>query len=202
MFSAAVCNPLAWAISKADKRMILPGLVVGAVIPDIECLILWYFFRGILPDHLVLHSLIGGLLLGTLLAVFVTLIFYPPIISGIFKVDKRRLKDACKFTPMLVVSCFIGVASHLLLDYTHHWYNPILWPWVDPYLFVGPLVQLFAFDGDIIGTGSPAAQLLVHSLMLIWWVAIILKYRKDNLWENVWLGDGTPKEDEIIQHQK
>ncbi len=189
--------PIAWTISKANKRLILPGLVVGSVIPDIECLIIWLFFNGLVPDHLVLHSLVGGLFLGTFLAVGVTMLLYPPIISGLFRVDGAKLKDVCRFTPMLLVSCFIGVVSHLLIDYTHHWYNPILWPWVDPYVFVGPLVLLFAYDGNIIGTGWPIAQLLVHSLTLLWLIAIIAKYRKENLWENVWLGNHDLREHEL-----
>lgn len=189
--------PLAWGLSKTSRKLSLPALVVGSVIPDIECVVLWLFFRGVLPDHLVLHSLIGGLTLGTVIAVIVTVTLYTPIISGIFKVDKEKLKDVCKFTPMLVVSCFLGVVSHLLIDYTHHWYNPILWPWVDPYVFVGPLAAFFAFDGNLIQTGYPIAQLLVHSIMIVFWFVILFKYRNHDLWENVWIGNSKDRETEI-----
>ncbi len=181
--------PLAWGLSKTSRKLSLPALVVGSVIPDIECVVLWLFFRGVLPDHLVLHSLIGGLTLGTFIAVVVTVTLYTPIISGIFKVDKGKLKEVCKFTPTLVASCFLGVVSHLLIDYTHHWYNPILWPWIDPYVFVGPLAAFFAFDGNLIETGYPIAQLLVHSIMIVFWLAILSKYRNRDLWDNIWIGN-------------
>ncbi|MHA1576283.1 MAG: DUF4184 family protein, partial [Candidatus Thorarchaeota archaeon] len=138
--------PLAWGLSKMDRRLSLPALVVGSVIPDIECLFLWFFFRGVLPDHFILHSLIGGLTIGTIIAIGVTVYLYPPIISIIFKVDKEKLKDACKFGPVLVISCILGVLSHELVDFPFHWYNQTLWPIVDAYDFVGPVVQLLAFD--------------------------------------------------------
>jgi len=111
--------PFAFLISKSDKRLSLPALVVGSIIPDIEVPIMWIFFSG-LPDHLFLHSLVGATTMGTLVAVFVTWLLYPPIISTVFKVDKDELKEACSLSGMLVVSCLIGVLSHLLLDYPMH----------------------------------------------------------------------------------
>ncbi|KKK92066.1 hypothetical protein LCGC14_2706670, partial [marine sediment metagenome] len=60
--------PLAWGLSKIDKRLILPGLIVGSFIPDIEVPILFIFFSGVLPDHLVLHSLVGAITIGTIIS--------------------------------------------------------------------------------------------------------------------------------------
>ncbi|MDF1539015.1 MAG: DUF4184 family protein [Candidatus Thorarchaeota archaeon] len=180
--------PLAWLISKANKKLILPALVVGSVIPDVEVPILWFFFTGVLPDHLILHSLVGGLTLGTILAVVGTSLFYPWIVSTIFGVDRQDLKEACKITPILVLSCFLGVVSHLLIDYTMHWFNPILWPWVDPFIFVGPLALLFAVGGDVEGIGFHTANMLISAIMGIFWIAILIRYAKDDLWRNVWLG--------------
>ena len=57
--------PLAHGLSKVGKKLSLPGLVVGAVIPDIEVPLMRIFFSD-LPDHLVLHSLIGAATLGKL----------------------------------------------------------------------------------------------------------------------------------------
>ena len=45
--------PIAWGLSKLDKRLNLPGLIVGSFIPDIEVPFLFIFFSGVLPDHLV-----------------------------------------------------------------------------------------------------------------------------------------------------
>lgn len=181
--------PLAWMISKTNRRLSLPGLVVGSVIPDIEVPILWFFFTGVLPDHLVLHSLVGGLFLGTALAIVGTTLFYPLIVSTIFRVDKDALKEACRVNPILVVSCLLGVVSHLLIDYTMHWFNPIFWPWIDPFTYVGPLVLLFAVGGDIEGIGFTTANILTNAVMALCWIAILVKYARNDLWTTVWLGN-------------
>ena len=179
--------PLAHGLSKINKRLLLPGVVVGSVIPDIEVPLMRIFFSN-LPDHLFLHSLIGAATVGTLLAVLVTWLLYPPIISVIFNVDKERLKEVSGLSKMLVVSCLIGVLSHLLIDYPMHWFNPILWPWVDPYDIVGPLVLLFTPFGSINGTAFWMANLLTQVFMLIWWVLILMRYWGKDLWSNHWVG--------------
>ncbi|MHA2078985.1 MAG: DUF4184 family protein [Candidatus Thorarchaeota archaeon] len=179
--------PLAHGLSKVGKKLSLPGLVVGAVLPDIEVPLMWIFFSD-LPDHLVLHSLIGAATLGTFLAVIITWLIYPPIISTIFRVDRKRLKEAAGLSKMLVVSCLIGVLSHVLLDYPMHWFNPILWPWIDPFEVVGPLVLLFTPFGSISGTAFRMANLLTNVVMGVWWLLILAKYWGKDLWSNHWIG--------------
>jgi len=90
-----------------------------------------------------LHSLLVAVTLGTLLTILVTRFLYAPIISTIFGVDGTDLDSVCRITPWIVASSFIGVMSHLILDFPMRWYNPILWPWINPYDIVGPLVLLF-----------------------------------------------------------
>lgn len=187
--------PLAWLMSKSNNKLILPGLVVGSVIPDIEVPILWYFFTGVLPDHLILHSLVGGLTLSTILAAIGAWLLYPVIVSSIFKVDRDDLKNECKLTPIFILSCFLGVLSHLLIDYTMHWFNPILWPWVSPFAFVGPLVLLFAAGGDI-EVGFYTANIATSIIMAFLWVVILVKYANDDLWRNVWLGKNSSESNE------
>jgi membrane-bound metal-dependent hydrolase YbcI (DUF457 family) len=179
--------PLAFGLSKTNKRLLLPGVVIGSVIPDIEVPLMWVFFSD-LPDHLFLHSLVGAVLVGTLLAVLVTWLFYPPIISAIFRVDRDQLKEVCSLSGMLVVSCLIGVLSHLLLDYPMHWFNPILWPWVNPYDVVGTLVLVFTPFGPIDGMAYWIANFLTSAVMIVAWIPILFRYRHDDLWRNHWLG--------------
>ena len=179
--------PLAFGLSKANKRLLLPGVVVGSVIPDIEVPLMWVFFSD-LPDHLFLHSLVGAVTAGTLLAVLVTWLLYPPIISTIFRVNTDDLKEACRLSGMLVVSCLIGVLSHLLLDYPMHWFNPILWPWVNPFDVVGPLVLFFTPYGPINGTAFWMANRLTSAVMVVAWLAILVYYFNNDLWSNHWLG--------------
>ena len=179
--------PLAFGLSKINKRLLLPGVVVGAMIPDVEVPLMRIFFSD-LPDHLFLHSLVGAVTVGTLLAVLVTWLLYPSIISTLFRVDKNDLKEACGLSVMLVVSCLVGVLSHLLLDYPMHWFNPILWPWVNPYDVVGPLVLLFTPFGPVNGMAFWIAEFLSNAVMMIAWIPILIYYRHNELWRNHWLG--------------
>ncbi|TFG33051.1 DUF4184 family protein [Candidatus Thorarchaeota archaeon] len=180
--------PFAFLISKSDTRLSLPALVVGSVMPDIEVPLMWIFFSS-LPDHLFLHSLIGAATIGTLLTVLVTRFLYTPIISTIFQVDRIELGEICRITPWLVVSSFIGVMSHLILDFPMHWYNPILWPWVDPYTIVGPLVLLFMPTYSF-WEAYNIASALTHIAMIVLWMVILVKiYSKGNLWFRHWVSD-------------
>ena len=179
--------PVGYGLSRVDRRLSFPGLIVGSVIPDVEVLVLRFFFPNLL-DHLVLHSLVGVLTLGTLIAVFVTRFLYPPIISGLFGIDREQLDDACKITPSLVFSCMIGALFHILLDSPMHWYNPVFWPWVDPLDIVGPLVLLFAFEGDI-QLGYLRANVFLNVIMIVLWLIILIRNRGEKLWERIWLGE-------------
>lgn len=170
--------PVGFALSKSSRRLSLPGLVVGSFIPDLEVPIMWILFPS-LPDHLVLHSLIGVLTLGTLAAVTLTRFLYASVISTVFNVNQEGLNEACRVTPTLVLSCMLGAVFHLALDIPMHPYNPVLWPWVNPYEIVGVLVPLIGFGG---------ANLLLSVAMGICAVAVLLRYLDENLWERVWLG--------------
>ncbi len=181
--------PFGYYISRANKNLNLPALLVGAVIPDIEVPFLFLFFSGVFDDHFILHSLVGALSIGLVLALVVTRFLYPPIIGSVFKLDKKVLYEKCKLTPMLVISVVIGILSHLAVDILHHWYNPILWPWIDPHAVVGPLCILFAnlLGTDILG-GYFAANTMVH--IIIGTVMIVLVYRtKENRWYRLWVGN-------------
>ncbi len=124
--------PVALGFSKLGKKMVLPGLIVGSFIPDIEVPFLIIFFHGVLPDHLILHSLIGAVTIGTILAVIVTRYFYPPLVSIIFRLNRNKLDSKCRLTSNLVLSCMLGNLFHILLDITMHPCNPVLWPWINP----------------------------------------------------------------------
>ena len=138
--------PVAWGLSKLDKRLNLPGLIVGSFIPDIEVPILIIFFHGVLPDHFILHSLIGAVTIGAFISTFVTVLLYPILISMFFGVDRVKLNEVCRLTPVLVLSCMLGNLFHLLLDLLMHPFNPTLWPFIDPYNIVGILVLALAIE--------------------------------------------------------
>ncbi|MBY9014074.1 MAG: hypothetical protein KGD68_00135 [Candidatus Lokiarchaeota archaeon] len=166
--------------------MNLPGLIVGSFIPDIEVPILIIFFNGVLPDHFILHTLIGALTLGTLISTLVTIMLYPILTSWFFRLDKVKVKEICRLTLALVLSCMLGNVFHILLDIPMHPFNLVLWPFVDPYSIVGILVLIFAVDGNI-SLGFLIARILNYVIMGLSMLAIVIKSRK-NLWELLLVG--------------
>ena len=182
--------PVAWGLSKLDKRLSLPGLIVGSFLPDIEVPFLLIFFSGLLPDHLILHSLIGAVTVGTIISIFVTVYLYPILTSWLFHLDKEKIKEVCRFSPSLALSCMLGNLFHIFLDIPMHPFNPVLWPFVDPYSIVGILVIVFSTEGDI-ARGFLHARILVNILMItimgLLLTIIIVKNRK-NLWERLLIG--------------
>lgn len=179
--------PAGYILSKTNKRLSLPGLLVGSVIPDIEVPMMWYLFPGVW-DHLLFHSLLGVFTVATLLAVFVTRFIYPPVISIVFGVDREKLRNACKLTPALVVSCMLGALFHVIVDIPMHPFNPTLWPWVSPNEIVGSVVLFFA-EGTSIYVGFTRANILFSVIMIVLGVLILVVNLNKNLWEEIWLGN-------------
>jgi len=111
------------------------------------------------------------------------------LISTFFDVDKSELNEVCRVTPWLVVSSFIGVMSHLILDFPMHWYNPIMWPWVNPYDVIGPLVLLFMPTFSL-WNAYIIASYLTHASMIILWIVILNRLQlKGDMWSNHWIGE-------------
>ena len=164
----------------------MPGLIVGSFIPDIEVPILIVFFNGIFPDHFIMHSLIGALTIGTIISTLVTVLLYPSLASFFFRLDKVKVKKVCRLTPALVLSCVLGNVFHILLDVPMHPFNPVLWPFVDPYSIVGVLVLVFAVDGNL-GLGFLTANILNSVIMGLFSLAIIIRSRR-KLWEQLLVG--------------
>ncbi len=182
--------PIAWGLSKLDKRLNLPGLIVGSFIPDIEVPFLFIFFSGVLPDHLVLHSLLGAITIGTIISMFVTVYLYPTLTSLFFHLDRAKIKKVCRLSPALILSCMLGNVLHIFLDIPMHPFNPVLWPFVDPYSIVGILIIAFTIEGDI-SSGFLYARILVNILMISimgMLLAIIIVKNKKNLWERLLIG--------------
>ena len=178
--------PVAWGLSKLDRRLSLPGLIVGSFMPDIEVPILFLFFNIGIDNHFILHSFVGALTIGTLISTLVTVYLYPILTSLIFRFDKIKVKKACKLTPILVFSCILGNVFHILLDLPMHPYSFVLWPFVDPSSIVGFLVLVFAPGGDIT-LGFFYARVFNNIIMGLLTLAIGLKCRK-NLWEQIIIG--------------
>jgi len=121
--------PLAYVLSKVDKRLSLPGVVVGAMVSDLEIPLIILFFPDQFPNNrLVLHSLLGGATVGAILAMMLTIYLYSHVVSAVFKIQKDLIKVKTHFSVPLAISCIIGTSSHVLLDILTHQENPVFWP--------------------------------------------------------------------------
>ena len=141
--------------------------------PDLEIPIIILLFGNRIPDHLVLHSLLGAATIGTILSVTFTVLIYPSLVSSLFKIDKRKVERMCSLSLALVFSAFLGNISHVLLDVTMHVHNPIFWPFLSD--TSSPVVSAL---------GTRNASLVIHILMAILFLAIFISQRK-NLWERL-----------------
>ena len=178
-------TPLHYPIAKiihllgSKVNLSLPALFVGSMIPDLEVPFL-YFLSGVwVQDRLVLHSLIGGLSFGTLITVALTVLVYPRVVTAFFPVDKKRVKEQCRFSVTHVLCCAIGVLSHVLLDVTNHTYNPLFWPFVPLFETPSPIA---AFLG-----GKDTASIIVHVSLLVLGAALLYKGR-DDFWNKALVG--------------
>ena len=170
--------PVAYFLHKLNSGFSLPGLIVGSMIPDLEIPFIVLIFGVDGPNRLVLHSLLGSATLGTMLAIIITVRFYPFFVSYFFGVDKEKVESKCKLSFALVFSVLIGAISHVLLDFTNHLYNPVLWPFLEAEMTISPF---FVFLGEQFG------YLWIQVIMGMLLLVIIFVERK-NLAESVLVG--------------
>jgi len=178
-------TPLHYPIAKiihllgSKVSLSLPALFVGSMIPDLEVPFMFFLSKDWVQDRMVLHSLIGGLSLGTLIAVGLTVFLYPRVVSLFLPFDKNRAKEQCRFSLTLVLCCSIGVLSHVLLDVANHTYNPLFWPFVSLFETPSPIV---AFLG-----GRDVASIIVHGSMLVLGAVLLYRGRSD-FWNKALVG--------------
>src|SRR3990170_2253509 len=124
-------TPIHWSIAYLAREirpsLSLPALIVSAVVPDLEIPFIYIITSGRL-GRLVLHSFLGAVTLATLLSVIFTVFAYSPLVSYLFKLDSKIVRDRCRFSWSLVAVCLLGNLSHVLIDSLHHEYNPLLFP--------------------------------------------------------------------------
>ena len=139
---------LAYLFHKASDKLSFPALVVSSILPDLETVLetgLLLTVGGSFHRGFVLHSLLGAVTVGLIAAVALTVYLYPPVVSYVFRVDKKTVASKCHFSLGLVVSCLIGIVAHVFIDTMHHEYNPFLFPFshssLDALVLFGDWVQ-------------------------------------------------------------
>ncbi|MEM3398915.1 MAG: DUF4184 family protein [Nitrososphaerota archaeon] len=134
-------------------------LFLGSMIPDIEIPILAVLGYSI-PRGLA-HSIIGAITIDSLLAVLTARLLYSSMnvrkVLGI----KNNLREDIGY---LWAIASIGALSHVIIDYLHHSYNPLLWPLL-PIYFEGPLT---------ITLGYFYASLILHIVSAVILILILV----------------------------
>lgn len=143
-------------------RFNLPALAVGTLIPDLEIPTL--ALLNLAPPHnrLILHSIVGGATLGTLITVFVVVFLYRRVVMSLLPLDGDQLKAMCRLSPRMVASGAMGVLTHVLVDATHHEYNPLFYP------FTYASIDNFLLFGDVV-----LASIAVHILFLAYGIHVL-----------------------------
>jgi hypothetical protein len=170
--------PIAYFIYKLDKRLSLPGLVVGCMFPDLEIPTIMLLFGTQIPNRMILHSLLGSATIGTFLALIVTVRIFPSLVNRLFHVDKKRVESKCKLSFAVVFSVLVGNISHVLLDVTNYPYNPVFWPFLPATATSSPIY--FAL-------GNPLGSLWMQIIMAVLLAALIV-FKRKNLFEELLVG--------------
>ena len=171
-------HPIAYFIYKLDKRLSLPGLIVGCMFPDLEVPFIVLLLGTEVPHRMILHSILGAATIGTALALAVTVLVYPALVSRLFHVDKKRVESKCRLSFAVVFSVFVGNISHVLLDVTNHPYNPLFWPFIPTTATPSPIY--FAL-------GAPLGSWWIQAVMAALLGALIVLKRR-NLFEELLVG--------------
>jgi membrane-bound metal-dependent hydrolase YbcI (DUF457 family) len=150
----------------------LPALIVSTVAPDLEIPFL-YLITGGQQSRLVLHSLLGAATLATLLSIFLTVCVYSSVVSHLFRIDYSAIKKRCRISWSMVGFC-LGNLSHVLIDSTHHEYNPMLFPF-----------SLNSFDAKVLMNDWAQASVIIplafFSLLVFFVAKEVRKGTKDIL---------------------
>ena len=172
-------STFAYIINRWKPQFSLPALLVGTLLPDVEVPILYYLTDGAI-DRLLFHSIIGAVTVGTIVSVIIVLILYTPFVSFFFRIDQKDVKKKCRFSGTLFCLCMIGNLSHVLIDATHHEFNPLLYPIFKESFNFLRISSDQSFDARI-------ATLVLAAIFLVFVIASFKKGAKD-FWKQTLVG--------------
>ena len=173
-------TPIHWSIAylaRAIKPSLsLPALIVSTAVPDLEIPFI-YITTGGQFGRLVLHSLLGATTFATLLSVFLTVYAYSPIVSHLFKLDTKIVREKCRFSWTLVAVCLLGSLSHVLMDALHHEHNPLLFPFT-----------YTSFDALVLMNDWTLASVVVplsFFALLVFFVVKEVRHGTEGIWDRL-----------------
>ena len=170
---------IAYLFNKWKPQLSLPALLVSSIVPDLEIPFIYLMTDGVY-HRLVLHSFLGAATLGTFLSVLLTISVYPSAVSFFFALDKKKVKEKCRFSGTLVALCFVGAFSHVFIDSLHHEFNPSLYPFVNE-----------SFDALVLMNDWTLASVIVTSVLfavLIFFVVDEIRKGTKDFWMRMLVG--------------
>jgi len=172
-------SAVAYLLNRWQRRLSLPALIVGTMVPDLEVPFIW-FVTGGLYDRLILHSLLGVAVLGTFIAVLLTVFAYPTVVSSAFRLNKEEVEEKCRFSVVLVFCCLVGGISHVLIDSLQHEFSPLLYPFINESFTALLLKNYFASSIDLVAYP-------MFAILIIIFIYDIRK-GKEGFWKRVLVG--------------
>jgi membrane-bound metal-dependent hydrolase YbcI (DUF457 family) len=169
-------SSVAYLARQLIPKLSLPALLVSTMAPDLEIPLIYAATSG-QYSRLVLHSLLGAITLATTLSVVLVAFAYPPVVSYLFKIDIKTIKDRCRLSWSLVAICLVGGISHVLIDSLHHRYNPLFYP------FTYSSYDAFVFMNDW-ALASVVIPIAFLSLLVLFVAREIKKGTKD-IWKRL-----------------
>lgn len=164
---------IAYLARQFKPKLSLPAMLVSTMAPDLEIPFIYVATSG-QYSRLVLHSFLGAVTLATSLSVILVTFAYSPLISYLFKIDYKTVKDRCHFSWSVVTICLVGSLSHVLIDSLHHEYNPLFYPFT-----------YSSYDTFVLMNNWALASVIVPITflsLLVLFVAKEIKKDTKNLW--------------------
>ena len=176
-FTPIHCS-VAYLARQFRPQLSLPALLVSTMAPDLEIPFLFVATSGQYP-RLILHSILGAITLSMVVSVILVVFAYPTVVSHLFRIDFKTVKDRCRFSWSVVAICFAGSFSHVLIDSLHHRYNPLF------YLFTYSSYDGFVFMND--WAFASVIIPLAFLFLLVLFVAIEVRKGTKGIWKRLFL---------------
>ncbi len=167
---------IAYLARAVKPQLSLPALLVSTMAPDLEIPFIYVITRG-QYSRLALHSVLGAVTLATMLAIFLTVFVYSPLVSYLFKLDNKTVRERCRFSWSMGAVCLMGSLSHVLIDAMHHEYNPLLFPF-----------SYDSFDAFVLMNDWSSASVIIPILLLallVFFVGKEVTRGTKNIWKRL-----------------
>lgn len=149
-----------WPFRLKLKKLSFAALTLGALAPDLENPIL--YLMGFYPWRLATHSFLGTFTVDLLIVVALG-----KFLSRL-RVERFGLNGfmSLRIDSWFLFSAFLGSLSHILIDWMHHSYNPLFWPF-EPFYVAGLLLSTLSRPFSDLLINLVSALILIFTLKSI-----------------------------------